>query len=327
MWSIVLSEQRLVRSAYEIVGRVPTIARGSRAPSRERAFTLVELMVVVTVIIIILAIAVPGLSSMQADARLTAASETISAMTTRAGYMALAERTPMAVRIFPGEWDSFDDPNNLRPEGRQHMAIYRWVQSTYEESPAGSGVFITKFAEYFERADDVRSTVLPKGVWAAPVEALASVSTDLTYYRDEFNEDRFSVGSLGRDFVLSGPIGDFVYNAGRYYGSNFLNADDFLIVVDPENGIVSGRPEPQYMKAYAPAVPSAGLYGGTETQGNGSEWYQRYSFSGVVTYQRDAFKMLGESAAGDERQEWLRVNGRPFITHRFGGGLLPGHRD
>ena len=298
---------------------VPTCLRAFRP-----AFTLVELIVVVTVIILILAVAVPGLSAMNAEARLTSAQQTISGVTTRAFYLAMADRTMTAVRFFPGEWDVADKESQA-PGGRQHLAIYSYVGKTSQELPPGSGNFFVSFGEYFERAKDLASVAMPDDVWAAPLEALSSQPAALLgpngwsqYYR-----------SIGQDFVLDGQRGMFAFNAERASGNSdsgsFLNADDFLIVCDPETGARRGMPTPFHLRAY---VPKDGWRIDADTSdtnpADARHWYQRYAFSGVVIYRREPFVALGAAASGYDRQQYLQTAGRPYLVHRFSGGLTPG---
>lgn len=291
------------------------------------AFTLVELIVVVTVIILILAVAVPGLSAMNAEARLTSAQQTISGVTTRAFYQAMADRTMTAVRFFPGEWDVADKESQA-PGGRQHLAIYSYVGKTSQELPPGSGNFVISFGEYFERAKDLASVVMPDDVWAAPLEALSNQTAALLGP----NGWSPSYGSLGQSFVLDGQRGLFAFNAeeasGNSDSSNFLNADDFLIVCDPETGARRGMPTPFHLRAYVPRFAN-GTWGydadtSDTNPANARHWYQRYAFSGVVTYRREPFVALGASASGYDRQQYLQTAGRPYLIHRFSGGLTPG---
>jgi type II secretory pathway pseudopilin PulG len=283
------------------------------------AFTLVELIIVITVIVLILAIAIPGLSAMGAEARLTAAQQTIQGMTTQAYSLALANRAMTAVRFFPGEWDTVDPAQQRVPGGRQHLAIYSYVATSEQENPPGSGNFVIAFGEYFERAKDLSSAALPEDVWVAPLEALSAQGT--IAHTDGTLDPPFP---LGQNFVLDGTAGQFRFNADRAIGDggDLLNADDFLIVNDPETGIRTSTPTPFRLRAYAPAPVAYDVDQDPTT----SNWYQRYSFSGVVTYRREPFMSLpgGAAAAGVDRQNYLRDSGRPFMMHRFSGGLLPG---
>jgi prepilin-type N-terminal cleavage/methylation domain-containing protein len=281
-------------------------------------FTLVELIVVVTVIAIILVIAVPGLSVLNADARLTSAQQTINGVTTRAYSLALADRTMTAVRIFPGIWDVTGDSQAQAPADRQHLAIYRYVGITAREKPGSPGQFEIALSEYFERVRELESMRMPEDVWAAPLEAL---QTNGTLRHTDGTTTTYD--QLGWKFVLDGKIGQFRYNADRKVGdgTDFLNADDFLIVCDPQSGVRSGSPAPFRLRAYAHDLQ---YEVDADPRDPNRHPYQRYSFSGVVAYPREPFVSLGVAAGGDVRQDFLREKGRALMAHRFSGALFSG---
>lgn len=265
------------------------------------AFTLVELIVVVTVIVLVLAIGIPALSAMNAEARLTSAQQTIQGATTRAYYMALAERTMTAVRFYPAEWDAATKPGESQ-QGRQRVAVYRWVGSTV--APSGTAL---ELSERFARAGELESVTLPEDVWVAPIEALAV--------------NQYGTPNYGANVVLTGAIGLFEYDPPGSPGSaNMLRADDFLVVCDPQAGVLGGKPRPFQLRAYSPLD-------NYEVEGHPSQStikYNRYSAAGLVAYRREPFVALGSAAAGTQRQTLLRTSGRPYLVHRFSGGLLAG---
>ncbi len=266
----------------------------------------------ITVIVIILALAVPGLATLNAEMRQTAAHQTLHSVTTRAYHLAQASRTLTAVRLFPGEWDVSEKPGAAG--GRQHLAIYEYVGATSSEDATR-----VEFGEYFQKARELESVKMPEDTWAAPLEALSTDPMTIEYT---------PYASLGRDFVLPGDFGAFSVSADpRYATSDFLKADDFLLVCDPETGIRTGIPTACHLRAYNPL---RGLEMSTAAPGKPLDeryWYTRYSFSGVVTYRREPFAALQNLPGGNEeqlRQEYLRQNGRAYLTHRFSGGLMPG---
>ncbi len=289
-----------------------------------RAFTVVELLVVITVIVIVLALAIPGLNAMSAEARLSSAHTTINGMLTRAYYLSQAELTMTAVRLLPSEWDTAKD-GKAAAGGRQRLAAYRYVGATTRDN---GGSFSVSFDEYFKKTEDIASAELPDGVWAAPLEALSHE----TVYRPN-QPGNVLWNSLGQDLVLGGTPGKFVFDADRLteYGSiseaeSFFNADDFLLVFDPQNGLRAGPPQTYRLWAYVPGAPTS--VGPFEADGknptvrgdtSGNPGYKRYSFSGVVTYSREGF--LAETNASG-RQEYLQNQGRAYLAHRYGGGLM-----
>jgi hypothetical protein len=120
---------------------------------------------VITVIVIVLALAVPGLATLNAEMRQTAAHQTLHSVTTRAYHLALANRALTAVRLFPGEWDVQEKPGAAG--GRQHLAIYQYVGATSSEDASR-----VEFGEYFQKAAELESVRMPEDTWAAPLEAL-----------------------------------------------------------------------------------------------------------------------------------------------------------
>ncbi|MBK9118478.1 MAG: prepilin-type N-terminal cleavage/methylation domain-containing protein [Phycisphaerales bacterium] len=293
-------------------------------PSLSRAFTVVELMIVLAIIVLILAIAIPGLSAMGQQARRTQAEQLINGMTTRAFYLAQADQAMTAVRFFPGNWAS---PEEQADGGgaRQMLALYRYVGTTEIER---TGSFAIEFREHFERAqvagDTIGVTRMPADVWAAPIEAVGvagAVGNRAGGYRTFANR--------GAQFVLNGQVNQFRFCAdrdgGNTDGGDFLNADDFLIVVAPDIGVRAGLPQPYALNAFAPFPNVEQGYDMFERNPGGPP-YMRYGFSGVVTYRREPFAALGAGADGAARQSYLREDGRPYLVHRLSGGLLPGAR-
>ena len=292
----------------------------SPRPLGPSAFTLVELIVVITVIVLILAIAIPGMSRMHDEMRMSAAQQTMQGVTTRAYLLSLADRSMTAVRFFPGEWDTVDTAEKQAPGGRQHMAVYSYVGTTVNPDTLN-----VELHEYFQRAKDLGSVRMPEGVWAAPLEALSPLPATLggtQYYL------------LGADFVLDGQVGQFDFNADRAASTEskkLLNADDFLLVFDPETGLRVGTPAAYHLRTYVPKYSNGNWGYDADTLNSAMPndttlWYQRYGFSGVVTYPREAFAGLpgGATAYGTVRQPLLKSTGRPYLVHRFSGGLLPG---
>lgn len=291
------------------------------------AFTLVELIVVVTVIVLVLALAVPGLTAMNAEARMTAAVQQVNGLTTRAYYISVADRCMTAVRFMPSEWD-IDEQGRGGVSGRQRATVYKYIARADREV---GGNFTVYYEEYFKRAEGVPSTELPDDVWVAPLEALSDMAGRVGGSATSFP---YTYSNFGADFVLDGHINEasgkhlFVLNANpNEQTSDFLNADDFLIVFDPQAGLRTGRSEPYLLQGLDPtASPPQETLGQRDGYGNlnASNRYQRLNFSGLTFYRREPFVALGSQATGAERQRLLRERGRPYMVQRFSGGLLSG---
>ena len=282
------------------------------------AFTIIELIVVITVIALILAIAVPGMSAINLESRFSRATQTINGALTRAYFAALADVNMTAVRFLPGEWDFNETAEAQRAVGGQNMLTYSYVGTSAANPDNPDNVL---FGEYFQRREGSSSIQLPDDIGIAPVEALDTGTRQVVVNQGN-GDGMVSRANLGRDFVLSGYRRDFTLDAA-IPSEDFLQADDFLIVFDPQTGVRSGVPTPMRVKAYVPSS-YGGWAGGRETDRNqaGDVFYRRYSFSGIVLYRREPFVSLGDDP--EARQNWLRANGRPYLVHRFSGGLVMG---
>lgn len=234
---------------------------------------------------------------MSSEARLSSASQTINGMTTRAYYLAISDMAMTAIRFVPGQWAAEPDDREADVSDRQFMVAYRYVGTTVREE--SNGDFVVEFGEHFRAVDEIKPMRMPSGVWAAPLESLDD-----------------SLDGYLSEIALEGNIGEFELDAEA--NPSFFNADDFLIVIDPQTGVQQGLPQPFQMWAYSPDH-------GYELDKDGDA-YQRFNFSGVVTYQREAMTALGSSADASDRQALLQDVGRPFMVHRFSGGLLSGAR-
>jgi hypothetical protein len=275
-------------------------------------------MVVIGVIVLILALAVPGLSVMNAEARMTAATQTVNGTLTRAFYLAVSDVNMTAVRFLPANWDV--DPNALDSAGRQHLAIYSYTGLAYDPDFLGGGKL--RYEDYLIRHEGTESIALPADVWAAPLEALSDDVVQLVH------EAPGTQGSylmnppyrLGQQFVLTGQIGTFNVDAGDMSPASgrLLNADDFLIVIDPKSGVQARPLRPFRMRAFNPVV---GYDVDDAPPNNPSVYFQRYGFGGVVMYRRQPFVALGVNAAGRDRQAYLQQEGRPFVAQRYNASL------
>jgi len=289
-----------------------------RAAGRRAAFTIVELIVVIALVVIVLALAIPGLNVLNAQARLSGASQTLNVALTRAYYTAVADVNMAALRLLPGDWDISEQTGLAGAPGRQHAVVYSYTGVAYD--PDNPQPNVVRFKEYFSRRAGVDAVVLPEDVWAAPVEALSNeraVIGQVTY------------NPLGTNLVLNGRIGQFRYNAEQVGGSDgqsgdLLNADDFLLVVDPKVGLGTARPRPYALRAYAPAAGYE-VYRDPAAPNNPARDYQRFGFSGLVLYRREPFVALGPyggtNGVAEARQDFLREKGRAYLAQRYGGGL------
>lgn len=293
------------------------------------AFTLVEMLVVISIMVLVLALAVPSLSSMATQSRFTAAEQTVRTAMTRAYYTAVSDVNMTAVRFLPGSWDSADGKAVVTP--RQHLVLCRYVGTTDRELPGGT--FEVAFGEQFRRIEGIESIEMPEDIWAAPLESLSTQSVQLGSGGGLFGPPL--IRNFGADRVLNGELGQFRYDADRNEYANdgsddaaaqdLLSADDFLLVFDPQLGLRAGTPRPYPLRAYAPKPNGCG-YETDANPTNAGQQYTRYAFSGVVIYRREPFAELAADASelGLERQEHLKQFGRPYLARPLDGGLLSG---
>lgn len=290
------------------------------------AFTIVELIVVVAIIALILAIAIPGFNAMSSQARLTRARQLLNGITTRAAVIATADRALTAVRIFPAAWDQSDQPRSgggYDALKAQTAVIYRYAGATNNPSDVNSIVF----NERFERLKDADPVLLPADTWAAPIEALSTNNADAN----------------NRDTVLQGMIGEFALNAGpRQYndrgapaattGENFLDADDFLIVFDPATGLVSSLKRQTWrLSGYDPTQnPPLETAGDWRDDRFGRPYlynpFQRVNFTGLVLYPRERFVAAGvngaDAATREARRKVLEASPYKYYVSQSGGALV-----
>ncbi|MBL8878448.1 MAG: prepilin-type N-terminal cleavage/methylation domain-containing protein [Phycisphaerales bacterium] len=294
-----------------------SFSRAARRTSAPIGFTLVELVVVIAVIGLVLAFAVPALNNMTGESKLLAAVQTVNGVLTRAYYASQADRQLTAVRFMPGAWDFTEGQDPQAATSRQHIVSYSWVTATDREV---SGSFNLQLREQFQRRPSSESIQLPPDIWAAPVEA----------WRDSTSNREHNNMPTDMD-ALTGRRGRFDLSArSTSPGSSdrMMSADDFVIAFDPQSGLKSQR-ERVRLRGYVPMEYPDTALRGLEVDDNGQTgssqvFYDRYTSAGVVVYRREPFAALGDTAAPEDRQRILRAHGRAYFVHRYGGGLVLG---
>lgn len=289
----------------------PGAASLDRAHAARCAFTIVELLTVIAIIILILAIGIPAFSNMSEQARFGSSIEAVQGALSRAYYNAVADNCQTAVRFVRGDWlaDERGATGGPRPGERMYLVQYRKVATTDRPNKSsGADKLQVSFSERLEPVPDSTPVQLAQDVWAAPIEALTTTSAD-----------------LGVDHPLRGRPGIFErlwteQSANDIDGRSkadvdFLGADDFLIVFDPGTGVRRGKSDD--VPLIWGSEPLTGVNPKFET-------LRRRAYTGIVFYPRENLLALGVDATVNVRQNFLRRYGRPYYVSRYGGDLVAG---
>lgn len=285
----------------------PVLQGGVRTAARPRAFSVVELIVVIVIIGLLLAIVLPGLAKMTSDARFSSASQSVQAAFTRAYVAAQADRNMTAIRFVPQDWELNPDADETEPTGRQQMVTYTYRTSTDLENRSGPAGFHVEYRERLTRREGSQSVRLPANVWIAPA---------MTLERDS-NGPTATAADL-----LAGDVGDFQLDPAA---NMFYSPDDFLVVFDPQTGVRGGVSTGR--RDAWPRFQMAATDMTTPASPQESDQVERFNFSGIVIYKREPFLALDASATADDRQDVLRRFGRPYFIHRYSGGLVMGSQE
>jgi len=305
--------------AHADVGMPPSVPPSLRPfvpTSLSSAFTVVELAVVIGIIVLLIALAVPAFNSMSAQSRHASAVQSINGILTRTHIAAVGERAMMAVRFGPAAWDLDQTAEGAADKNRQTAVTYRYVTSV--EQPNNPS--LVYYDERFVRREESQPVRLPSDVWVAPGEGLVT-------------QNMHGYTNFGADFVLRGNVGEFYLEALDQSGAvnaEFYNADDFLVVFDPHTGLMGGgRPTAYGLRAYDPVnkVESAGNWRGPNANPPWDPEFNRFAFTGLVIYPREQFAALPADADGQERQELLRRIGRAYYVNRHSGVLVTGEQE
>jgi len=274
-----------------------------------RAFTIVEMIVVIAIIALVLVIGVPAFNSMAVQQRMSKARQLLNGTMTRARVLS-ANGQQVAVRICPAQWHLADESLAGVSAGRQVVSTF-----AFNALPGGDPTDVTSATprDWFEPLADGPTHVLPPDTWVAPSVALR---TDLN-----FNDPvRFPWGD-----PLQGTIGEFVIDAD--VDNYFFDADDFLIVFS--DGELRSRvtEDERCLKAYIPAeeVEAAGDPGSWNAYaGKYRTPFRRSNATGFVVYPREPFTALGDSADPDARRAVLKRFGKIYYVNRYTGSLVSG---
>jgi len=277
-----------------------------------RAFTIVEMIVVIAIIALVLVIGVPAFNNMAVQQRMSKARQLLNGTMTRARVLSVNGQR-VAVRVCPAQWYLADESLARVSTGRQVVSTF-----AFNALPGGDPTDVESAIakDWFEPLADGPMHVLPPDTWVAPAEALLNPS-DVNFFNDPI---RFPGGD-----PLQGIIGEFAIDADEHV--IFLDADDFIVVFSDGELRTRLTEYERCLKAYIPAEE-------TEAAGDLTSWnaitgkfdtpFRRSYSTGFVVYPREPFAALGDSAEPDARRDVLSRLGKIYYVNRYTGSLVSG---
>jgi len=112
-------------------------------PRRRRAFSLVELLVVLAITAILAALSIPQISAVMQAYQLTSTGQTVINQLELARQSALSGSHAVQVRFY------YLPENNSPSPSTAPLAVYRAMQSFTENNPTASGVTVTALTKSF----------------------------------------------------------------------------------------------------------------------------------------------------------------------------------
>ena len=297
--------------------RYPTVRPGRSA--RAGGFTLVELMVVVGLIVLLIAIAVPAIGPLTASNQQAQAVSTLAGLITTAQTAAQANITPVAVRVEPafrtdrrglmedalgqpadgsGAFDPLRAPRLL---GHQQLQLLLFASRRVDQATDS-----VDMNPAFSRMPEASPVALPKGMWLAPDYALR---WDGQGGRRSMAEEDLRIDHNER----ADPSADW-----ENPGAAFNLMDTFYIVFD-QSGASTRFPAEKLW-----------YYDESQRQAAGSGpprplllWHPDDAARGVLVYDRQRFNAYAPTDAAG-RWTFLATNARPVYVNRSLGSLIQG---
>ncbi len=295
----------------------------TRRSAAASGFSLVEVLVVIAIIGLVLALALPSLNIMNRDARFTQAVSLVNGALARARLVALQEQQIVALRIAPDRWTADVDAlsasdGDLGSSGseRQQLVLYRYVTPAYSWN--GSAFELSTTNQFFDVDPDFDPVTLPRGIWAAPLDAIARP--------DDISNQRSRL-----ELMLLGDFGAFATSFADPDGSQSKNdivaADDFLLAYHPRSGLrpsaFHDNPDPNALRITGLRWPDSGDAPVPAFKGAGNNddnLLARYNADALIFYDRAGFEALPNEI--EIRNQYLREEGRPYYIHPRGAELV-----
>ena len=183
---------------------------------KQRAFTLIELMVVASIIILVAAVAIPAIGPMMASNQMSEAVGTLNGLLTTAQTAAVAKGTPVGIRI--------ERAFEIGPHGhmRKPGGVPIWLDHQQARIVDFAGGRDTQVA--FTHDPNSKVHVLPKRAWLAPGYGLVAslAEGDLIHDPHDIDEVAVNYNRFETFYIVFNKDGelirfpwDYIYYADR----------------------------------------------------------------------------------------------------------------
>ncbi len=272
-----------------------------------RAFTLIELMVVVGIIVLIVSIAVPSVGPMMASNESAQVANTLNGLFIKAQALAIGNGTPVAVRIERAyktyKWRT--DPN--APEGLSYELMDTSTtpgDATWLDYQQARILTFASTKESVFRAEDPAVTPLPKGVWLAP-----------DYVLDKDVSIADSDQHIRQNQPQTSPIHAVRINA----------IETFLVVFNQRGELVRFPYDYAYYRDRSQCYPAGttlvappDIQHGVKVSSSGPTFG---SALGLLSYNREAYNQIGNNDSVG-RKAFFQTNSRSLFINRFMGSVV-----